>query len=47
MEPREPHKTCPTCANATKKMHTEPCRTCIDEGDSKRAPHFSKWQAKP
>lgn len=41
--PEEPHKTCATCANALYKTNTEPCKTCIDEGDSKIAPHYSRY----
>lgn len=44
--PEEPLKTCSTCANALHKMTTEPCKTCIDRGDSKEAPHYSLWTAK-
>lgn len=39
-------KTCTTCANAVRRMTTEPCATCIAEGDSKKAPHYSKWTKK-
>jgi hypothetical protein len=40
------HKTCATCANATKKMTERPCAACIDAGDKGIAPHYSYWEAK-
>ena len=30
-------KTCATCANATHKMTTEPCVTCIEQGDGQKS----------
>lgn len=42
----EQKQTCATCANAVRRMTDQPCAACIAAGDSKQAPHFSKWQEK-